>query len=84
MQRDSVQHIYCFSQKVFYTECFSHDYDNPEEKDNIFKGKTARLDLMLDQLLDDAVVLDTAGTAEICEVLSKFTDDQKKNILQNI
>ena len=70
--------------KLSLDEYFSHDYDNSEEKDNIFKGKTARLDLMIEQLLDDAVVLDTAGTIEIYEVLSKVTDEQKKNIFQFI
>lgn len=42
-----------FEVKLSLDEYFSHDYDNPEGKDNIFKGKTARLDLMIDQLLNN-------------------------------
>ena len=73
-----------FETNLLLDEYFSHDYDNPEEKDNIFKGKTARLDLMIEQMLEDAVVMDTAGTSEITDVLSKFSDEEKQKILQAI
>ena len=66
------------------SDYFSHDYDNLEEKDDIFKGKTARLDLMVEQMLEDAVVMETVGTAEIEDVFSRFTDEEKQNILKNI
>ena len=77
--------------KDFYSEAeftlsdyFSHDYDNLESEDDIFKKNTARIDLMFEQMLDDAVVLDTVGNVEIQETLSKFSEEEQKSILQNI
>lgn len=66
------------------SDYFSHDYDNPEEEDDIFKKNVPRLDLMFEQMLEDAVVLDTVGDVEIQEIFSKFSQEEQKNILQNI
>lgn len=63
---------------------FSHDYDNLESEDDIFKNNTTRLDLMFEQMLDDAVILDTVGNVDLQDMFSKFSKEEQNNILQNI
>lgn len=70
--------------EFFLSDFFSHDYDNLESEDDIFKNNTTRLDLMFEQMLDDAVILDTVGNVDLQDMFSKFSKEEQNNILQNI
>lgn len=60
------------------------DYYTPSEPDKIFKSDVAKIDLMLEQILEDAVVMDTLATPEIQDALSNFTKEEQKSIFNNI
>ena len=66
------------------SEYLSNQNTEDMEPDDIFRNGVTKLNLMFENVLNDAILLETIGTLEIQDVLSSFTKDEINDILQNI